>query len=185
MNKKLFLLALCSVLLISLMPAVHAAQYKSIWAKAGDFLLNDVASLKWLDNDAEKLAALIRICLWILIFTIIFAVTGKLQPGGSALLTRNMGMVVAAVFATISTFLIPAGLLIALGEAYSTFFSAALIGILVLAVWYLLYKGPIGNMTDRKMQAAIRIAILLVIISILDLITGWIHQDWVNLPKFI
>jgi hypothetical protein len=161
--------------LIALSPVVSAAQYQSVFSKAGNFIM-DFASLKFLDNDADKLAAFMRICVWILIFTIVYAATKLLQGGGTGtpFFTHGMGMVVAAIFATMGSFFIPPGLLIGIGEAYSTIFSAALIGIIVLAVWWLLYQSGIKNMSNARGRAGIRIVVLLLVLLLLDMITGYI-----------
>lgn len=172
MNKKLlFALTLCFILLISLSPVVSAAE--SIFSRAGNFII-DFASLKFLDGDADKLAAMVRICIWLLIFTIVFGATNMLRAGGSGLLTRGMSYVVAAIFATLGSFFIPPGLLLGIGEAYSTLVAAAMIGIIVIAVYYVLYRGPIASMTDTRMRALLRIAFLSLLIGILEWTTNWI-----------
>jgi hypothetical protein len=185
MNKKiLFTIAFCTFLLIALSPVVFAVQ-QSILARAGNAVL-DFATLKFLNNNQDKLAAFMRILVWILVFTVIYAVVGRLNntggmagAGGAAFFTRSMGITLAAVIATISSVFISPEILLGLGEAYGTIVAAIFVGGFTLAVWWALYRFFPNNLhMEGRMLYFCRVIVLILLILILENITGWVSNGF-------
>lgn len=87
-----------------------------------------------------------RILIWILTFTLFFAVLISLGAGKNEgtfkYLSRRLAMVVAAVLATISAIFLPAAAILAVGTGWATAVGLILIGTPILGLGYLLWKVP-------------------------------------------
>ncbi len=106
-----------------------------------------LGNLSWLGySDSNLVLGLTRILIWILVFTLFFALmTGLGGGGGTAPMKffgRKQAAIVAAILATISVIFIPANLLAATGAGWATLVAFVLIGAPVVGLAFLLWKSP-------------------------------------------
>ncbi len=96
---------------------------------------------------ANAVVAFTRILIWILMFTMFFAIIttmggSKKNTGALGFLNRNQAMVVAAVIATISAIFIPPQVLLATGAGWGTLIALILIGLPLAGIVYLFWLIP-------------------------------------------
>jgi hypothetical protein len=105
-------------------------------------------------SDSRIIVGFTRILIWIMIFTIFFAVTstygykskGKGQLG---FLSKNQGMIVAFVVATIAAVYLPAEVLLATGAGWATVIALGLVGAPIIGVALALFMWPKAGDEDR------------------------------------
>ncbi|MEK6853111.1 MAG: hypothetical protein AABX64_00310 [Nanoarchaeota archaeon] len=119
-----------------------------------------------------------RILIWILCFTLFFAVASVLstRKDGQILFKRTQAIVVAAVLATISAIFLPASAILAVGAGWATAVGLLLIGGPVFGYWYLIWKWP-GKDQETKMTVIIKL--------ILSLILFWVLSAMNNEVKIV
>ncbi len=176
-QKKVLLLLVVFTFMFIFMSASVAAK-ESIWKRTSDTLLN-IAQLDFLDNDADKLAAFMRIMIWIVVFTVVWTALKRLggggAPGGPRLFAGGAAVALGIVLATISTIFISPEFLIGIGEAYSTVTAAVLVGFLIIGILAILYGVLPGVMPGGgRLLAFTRIAFILIILFILDMFSGFV-----------
>ena len=94
-------------------------------------------------SDGGLVIGFIRILIWILIFTIFFAVTTGVGGKGSlSFLKKNHAIVISLVIATITAVFLPANVLTATGVGWATAIALILIGGPIMGLIFLLWKIP-------------------------------------------
>lgn len=183
-KKNVVILSLSLIFVLLLATSVFARE--NIFQRTMDTLLS-IFSLDFLDNDEAKLGAFLRGIIWITVFIVIFNVVNKIGAGSArgTMFNRGSAIVLAGVFATLTSIFLPPGFLIALGEGYSTVMAAILIGILAIFVLVITYQVLPGLGLTGRVLAAVRIAFLLVLLSLLDLITGYVTDNFSVVTPFI
>lgn len=176
-NKKILLLLFIAFVMFLSFSAVVAAQRESIWKRTSNTLLS-IASLDFLDNNAEKLGAFMRIMVWIVVFTVVWTALRRLGGGAGAgagtFFTGGASIALAMVFATVGSIFISPELLIGIGESYSTIVAGVLVAFLAIGVLVILYGVLPGMGLHGRMLALTRILFLVLLIYILDNISGWV-----------
>jgi len=124
-------------------------------------------------SSGGAVVGLLRLLLWVLIFTLIYALisvaSGSNKPLG--FLKKNQAMVVAFVVATISAIFLPAEVILATGAGWGTVVAWVLIGVPILAVAYLLFEIP-GKDGDGKPLPETKFTVLLKLV--LCLLLFWV-----------
>jgi len=139
--KKSWLFGLISLLLIPAALADVGSTLSGVWWK-----ILSIGNLSFLGlSDGSIVAAMVRILIWILMFTVFFAVMTAF--GGSSdralgFLNRGQSIVIAAVIATIGAVFLPPQILLATGAGWATAIALILIGGPVVGVAFLLWKIP-------------------------------------------
>ena len=113
-------------------------------SNAGNTLIQ-IGNLSFLGlSSSSAVVGLLRLLLWVLIFTLIFALISVASESGKPLgfLKKNQALVVAFVVATISAIFLPAEVILATGAGWGTVVALVLIGVPVLAIAYLLWEIP-------------------------------------------
>lgn len=177
MKRKLLLLLAIGVVLFLSLSATVAAQRENIWERTANTLIS-VAKLDFLDNDAEKLGAFVRILVWIVVFTVVWTALRRLGGGagaGAGMFTGGASIAIALVFATISTVFISPELLIGIGAGYSTLVAAVLIGFLAIGLLVILYNVLPSMGLQGRLLAFTRILFLVLLLYILDNISGFVE----------
>jgi len=141
MKKMWLVLCLAIISLISI-PMVYAADLNSIWNT-----ILGVGALNFLGvSSGFMLGAFVRILVWILTFTLFFAVSGFVLK----FLKKNQAMVVSLVLATISAVFMPVEALLAIGAGWATLIALVLIGAPVVGFAYLLWLIPWGDAGETR-----------------------------------
>ncbi|MEK6863374.1 MAG: hypothetical protein AABW53_01625 [Nanoarchaeota archaeon] len=110
-----------------------------------------------------------RILIWILSFTLFFAVItglGAAQQKPFGFFKRSQAIVVAAVLATISAIFLPASAILAVGAGWATAVGLLLIGGPIFGFWYLIWKWP-GKDQETKMTVIIKLILSMILFWIL------------------
>lgn len=113
-------------------------------SNAGNTLIQ-IGNLNFLGiSSAGAVIGLLRLLLWVLIFTILFALISSASGSTKALgfLKKNHALAIAFVVATISAIFLPAEVILATGAGWGTVVALVLIGVPVFAVAYLLWEIP-------------------------------------------
>src|SRR3989344_1112921 len=141
-----------------------------------------IGSLNFLGVSAGVgVTALTRILIWILMFTIFFAVmTGLKGATGSTgsifgLFSRTQAGIVAAVIATIAAIFLPPDVLLATGTGWATAVALLLIGGPIVGLAYLLYTIP-GKGQDTKATVFVKLVLCLLLYWILSAMRGYVTQ---------
>ena len=118
-------------------------------------------------------AAFTRILIWILVFTLFFAVITALGRGGEggrapfSFFKRSQAMVVAAVLATISAIFLPVQAILAVGAGWATAVGLILIGAPGVGFAYLLWLVP-GKGNETKFTVLVKLILTLILFWILS-----------------
>ncbi|MDO8656394.1 MAG: hypothetical protein Q7K45_04090 [Nanoarchaeota archaeon] len=120
-------------------------------------------------SDGSIVAAFVRLLIWLLLFTLFFAViTGlggtKITP--MSFFNRGQAGIVAAVIATIGAIFLPAQVLLATGVGWATAVALLLIGGPIVGIGVLLMKYP-GQGQETKMTVLIKLVLCLLLFWIL------------------
>ncbi|MBS3169135.1 hypothetical protein J4210_01505 [Candidatus Woesearchaeota archaeon] len=141
-----------------------------------------IGSLNFLGVSAGVgVTALTRILIWILMFTIFFAVmTGLKGATGSTgsifgLFSRTQAGIVAAVIATIAAIFLPPDVLLATGTGWATAVALLLIGGPIVGLAYLLYTLP-GRGQDTKTTVFVKLILCFFLYWILSAMRGYVTQ---------
>ncbi|MBI2666726.1 hypothetical protein HYX13_03885 [Candidatus Woesearchaeota archaeon] len=120
-------------------------------SSAGNTLIQIGNLSFWEISSGGAVVGLLRLLLWVLIFTILFALISSASGSTKALgfLKKNHAIVIAFVVATISAIFLSPEVLLATGAGWGTVVALVLIGVPVLAVAYLLWEIP-GNDSSGK-----------------------------------
>ncbi len=119
------------------------------------------------------LTALVRVLIWIIIFTIFFAVlntNNALSFLGEGKGRKGKSLVISASLATIATVFMPASLLLATGAGWSTVISFIMIGGPVVAVAYLLWKIPGKGQPETRGTIFLKLVLCIFLYLILSAI---------------
>ena len=120
-------------------------------------------------SDGTAVIALTRLLIWVLVFTVFFAVITAFNGRGNALgfLNRGQGAVVAAIIATISAIFMPASVLAATGVGWATAIALILIGGPIAGLGSLLILIP-GRGNETRGTVFIKLVICLLMFWILS-----------------
>lgn len=176
-NKRVLILFLIVLVMFLSLSATVAAR-ENIWKRTADTLIS-IAKLDFLDNDAVKLAAFMRIMVWIVVFTVVWTALRRLgggaAAGGGTLFAGGASMAIAIVFATVGSIFISPELLIGIGESYSTVVAAALVGFLAIGLLAFLYGGLPTMVPPGRILAITRFVFIILLLYILDHISGFVE----------
>ena len=165
MKKKWMLIGLLSTLVIPTALADIGSTIQSVW-----FRILGVGSLSFLGiSDGSLVVAFTRILIWILMFTVFFALTTSLGGKGGSLsfLKRNHALVISFVIATIAAVFLPAQVLLATGAGWATAIALILIGGPIVGIAYLLWTVP-GQGKETKFTVIVKIILCLLMFWILS-----------------
>lgn len=157
--------------LLSLLAVPFAAAESNIVSNIWWKILS-VGNLTFLGlSDGSVVAAFTRILIWLLLFTLFFAVlTGMGGAKGTAPMSffnRGQAGLIAAIIATIATIFMPAQVLLATGTGWATAMALLLVGGPVVGLGYLLIIYP-GSGNDTKATVLIKLVLCLVLFWILS-----------------
>jgi len=164
MHKKwlLMVLALLSLPVV----AAESGILSNIWYK-----VLSIGNLTFLGlSDGSIVAAFVRLLVWLLLFTVFFAVlVGLGGAQGTApmkFFNRGQAGIVAAIIATIGAIFLPAQVLLATGAGWATAVALLLIGGPVVGLGVLLIRYP-GQGQETKMTVLIKLVLCLLLFWIL------------------
>ena len=162
--KKSWLFTLMSLLLIPTALADIGQTLKNVWWKV--LSIGDLSFLGL--SDGSVVVAITRILIWILMFTVFFAVINFFSGDSGALsfLKKNHAVVVAAAIATIAAIFLPAQVLLATGTGWATAIALILIGGPIVGIAYLLWKIPFEG-EETRFTVLLKIALCLLLFWIL------------------
>ena len=163
MKKKWMLIGLLSTLIIPTALADIGSTLQNVWFK----ILN-IGNLGFLGiPDGSLVVGFTRILIWILMFTVFFALTTSLGGAGGSLsfLKRNHALIVSFVIATIAAVFLPAQVLLATGTGWATAIALILIGGPTVGIAWALWKIP-GEGNETKFTVVVKL--------LLCLLTFWI-----------
>lgn len=171
MKKKWLFISLVSLISIPVALAGVGDTLSNVWQR-----ILSIGNLSLLGlSDSSAVVALTRILIWILMFTVFFALLSFLGgKEGRALgfLKRNHAIVVAAVLATISAIFLPAPVLLATGTGWATAVALLLIGGPIVGLIYLLWlipgKDEEGRSKETKATVMLKIFLCLLLFWILS-----------------
>lgn len=141
-----------------------------VLSNAGNTLIQ-IGNLSFLGlSSSGAVIGLMRLLLWILIFTLIFALLVSL--GGEkgkplAFLQRNHAMVIAFVVATIAAIFLSPEIILATGAGWGTAVALLLIGVPILGFAYLLFQIPGEGETETKWTVLLKLVLCLLLFWIL------------------
>ena len=163
MKKKALLFPLISLLAIPFALADISNTLYSVWWK-----ILSLGNLSFLEmSDGSIVSAFVRLMIWLLMFTLFFAVIrGNKDTAPMKYFTKGQTMVVAAIIATISAVFMPSDVLMATGGTWATIISLILIGGPIIVLGYLLTKIP-GEGEDTRGTVLLKIAICFILLWIL------------------
>lgn len=170
-SKLFFLLLLC-------LPLVQASPVDTL-RNVGNRIIQ-LGSLNFLGlNNTFVLTSLMRIMLWILVFTLIFAVTsnGKVVN----FLNRKYAAIIAGIIATMAALFLMDSLLLLIGSGAATIVAFVLIGGPVVGVGYLLWSIPGGDHGQARQEHAGHIFLKLCLCVFLLWILGAIKYHLIQL----
>ena len=106
-------------------------------------------------SDSRIIVGFTRILIWLLFFTIFFAVTStygfksKDKKGPLGFLSKNQGMIISLIVATIAAVYLPAEVLLATGAGWATVIGLGLVGAPVIGVALALFMWPEKGKENR------------------------------------
>ena len=164
MDKK-WLLSVLSLLTIPFV-AAQSGIIGNLWYK-----VLSIGNLSFLGlSDGSIVAAFVRLLIWLLLFTVFFAVItglgGKSGTAPMSFFNRGQAGIVAGVIATIGAIFLPAQVLLATGVGWATAIALLLIGGPVVGIGVLLMKYP-GQGQETKMTVLIKLVLCLLLFWIL------------------
>lgn len=130
-----------------------------------------IGDLSWLGATDQAIShGFMRILIWILVYTILFAGSSFVSTGreeGINLLSRSQSIVVAAIIATITTIFLPPTILLAVGAGWSTLLALVLVGGPIVGVAYLLYLVPGEGQPETKKTVVLKLIVIAVLFWVL------------------
>jgi hypothetical protein len=167
MNKK-WLMGIISALSIPVALGDIGGTLSNVWFKILSF-----GNLSFLGlSDGSVVVAFTRLLIWILLFTVFFAVLtafkGRDGKGPFGWINRNQAMVVAGVVATIGAIFMPASVLLATGAGWATAIALILVGGPVVGLAYLLWSIPGEGNKETRGTVFLKLLICLLLFWILS-----------------
>ncbi len=135
---------------------------------AWDIILSKIGTLEFIGISGT--VPFTRILIWILSFTLFFAVItglGAAQQKPFGFFKRSQSIVVAAVLATISAVFLPASAILAVGAGWATAVALLLIGGPVFGYGYFIWKWP-GKDQETRMTVIIKLILSMILFWILS-----------------
>lgn len=121
-----------------------------------------IGSLGFLGHVDNEVAAFMRVMVFLLTFTVLYALFNTLS-NATGVFTRNIAITLSILFSIISAIFIPGSVLIGIGAAYGTLVAFFFVGVPVLGGLYLLNALPNATRWDYF----VRIVVILVLLAIL------------------
>ena len=154
-----------SIMLLAMPTVMAAGTANDIWNK-----VLSVGNLTFLGmSDGSIVVAFTRLLIWVLLFTIFFAVlTGLGGAQGTApmkFFNRGQAGVLAGIIATIATIFMPAQVLLATGAGWATIIALLLVGGPVVGLGYLLLTFP---EKDTKGTVLLKLVLCLLLFWVLS-----------------
>ena len=119
-------------------------------------------------SDHSLVVGFVRIMVWILIFTLFFAVAREVKSPPFSYLKKNQAMVVAFCLATIAAIFVPAPALLAVGAGWATAIAVILIGVPIVAVAFALQAIPGNGQPETKFTVLLKLALCFLLFWILS-----------------
>ena len=91
-----------------------------------------IFKLDWLDNNAEAYGAIVRFCLWLITFAIVYEILSKFQY-----FSGKTSKIIGLCFATIAAVFIPVNMLLTIGGIWAAFMVMLFTGAIVFVGWKL------------------------------------------------
>lgn len=167
-TKLIHMIFLAAIVMALFVPLVHAEipTMSETLSQIGVFIADTLGFESITDHSREGIGALMRIAVWLLVFSVLYFVARQIFPAGG--LQRNAAITVAVVIATISTIFLPVDLLLGVGEVYATTIAFVLFAIPLGGMGYL-YAITWHHAT--RYWIALRIFVLLLFYLLLSIIT--------------
>ena len=120
-------------------------------------------------SSGNSVVAFTRILVWILVFTIIFAVVTMMggKKGALSFLNRGQGGVVAAILATITAIFLSPSVLLGVGTGWATMVALLLIGGPVVGIGFLLFKIPGNDEEETRVHVFLKLVLCVLLLWIL------------------
>ena len=166
MKKRMLLLPLVSLLTIPFVLGDISSTLNNVWWK-----ILSLGNLSFLGmSDGSIVSGFVRLMIWLLMFTLFFAVIrGTKDMAPMKYFRKGQAVVVAAIIATISAVFMPADVLMATGGTWATIISLILIGGPIVGLGYILTKIP-GEDEETRGTILLKIFICLILLWILSAI---------------
>ncbi len=166
--KKLSMLLLMALFLCSIIiPFATAAVPGPVetFEKVGEWILK-IFGFSWITEKGEEVVgAFMRICVFILVYLLLYLVSAAIPLFTGHTRARVM---IAIILALISTIFIPAGVLIAIGEVYSTVAAVLMFTVVLGGIGFLYYTTwPLPG----RFWVVIRLLFLILLWMLLSIVT--------------
>ena len=166
MIKKATVISILSLLTIPLVAADLSQTFSNVWSG-----ILSIGNLSFLGiSDGSLVVGFTRLMIWLLMFTIFFAVItglgGKSGTAPMSFFSRGQAGVIAAVIATIAAVFLPANVLLATGAGWATAIALILIGGPVVGIAYLLWRYP-GEGNETRFTILVKLLLCLLLFWIL------------------
>lgn len=138
----------------------------------GEFFekVGNVTGTKLLNNEVA-LEGFLRICIFLLIFILLFE-GGKFMPIWRDPANRRSLIVIALVIAIASSIFVPRSVLAAIFSSYAIVASTIFIGIPIVALLWLCY-GVLPNHLEGRILHGARLILLLIVLFLLINVKNW------------
>ena len=180
MKKSWLIAVLLAVLLVPMVLADASSFVSGIGSK-----IISVGNLSFLNvSDQGAVVGLTRVLIWILTFTIFFAVltafgggtnrnaytagSTNTAAGWGSIFNRNQSLIIAGVVATISAIFLPPQVLLATGAGWATAVALFLVGLPVLGLGYLFWKIPASGTPETRGHIAFKLGLSAILFWILS-----------------
>lgn len=123
-------------------------------------------------SDGALIVGFTRLMIWLLMFTIFFAVITGMGGGGKgaapmSYFNRGQAGLIAGIIATIAAVFLPAATLLAVGAGWATLIAFVLIGGPVLGIAFLMWRVPFNGQPDTKWTVLLKMVLCLLLLWIL------------------
>jgi hypothetical protein len=165
MKKKVLLFPLISLLSLPIVLADIGATLNNVFHS-----IIQIGNLGFLGiPDGSLVVGFVRLMIWILMFTIFFAViVGMKDTAPMKYFTRGQAVVVSSIIATIAAVFLPAEVLLTTGSSWATIIALILIGGPIVGMGYLLTKIPGDDEDETRGSVLLKLFICLILFWILS-----------------
>ena len=164
MIKKVTIFSILSLLAIPFVTADLSQTFSNVWSG-----ILSIGNLSFLGlSDGSLVVGLTRLLIWLLMFTVFFALITSMGGRGGTLgfFNRTQAGIVAAVVASIAAIFLPGNVLLATGAGWATAIALLLIGGPVVGIAYLLWRYP-GEGNETRFTVLVKLLLCLLLFWIL------------------